>query len=216
MSIATLILGESGTGKSASMRNLNPEDVLLIQVIKKPLPFRSGDWKRYDPENKKNPFSIWVTDSPAEVSGLMKKTSKPIIIIDDFQYLMANEFMRRAQESGWQKFVDIGQNAWCIFKDTSELPDNKRVYILSHTQTDEHGSKMKTIGKMLDEKITMEGMLTIVLKTHVMDGEYRFITQNSGNDTVKSPMGMFEDKFIDNDLNEVDLKICDYYGIERV
>ena len=217
MSIATLVIGESGTGKSTGLRNINPSDALLIQVVKKPLPFRSAGWK---PASKENPQgSVFVSDCAPKICAAMHRTSKPLIVIDDFQYVMANEFMRRVtdQESGngaFQKYNEIARNAWDILTTASQLGDEKRVYILSHTSTDDFGkTKIKTIGKLLDEKIVMEGLVTIVLRTIVQNGAYYFSTRNSGADTVKSPLGLFADDLIENDLNSVDQAICDYYGI---
>ena len=212
MSTATMVLGQSGTGKSTSLRNLNPDDVLLIQAVKKPLPFRSANWRKCtkaDPEG-----SILVTDKAMVICGVMQRTSKPIIVIDDFQYLMANEFMRRSEDKGFEKFTDIARHAWDVLTAATNLDDFKRVYLLSHTQEDDIGNvKAKTIGKLLDEKITIEGLLTIVLRTRVINGQYLFSTQNNGHDTVKTPMGMFDDEHIPNDLAEVDAAICDYYGL---
>ncbi|MCR1838709.1 ATP-binding protein [Pasteurella caecimuris] len=210
MSIATLILGESGTGKSTSLRNLDPKKTLLIQSIHKPLPFRPKGWQIFD--GKKG--NIFVTDNADEICHYMAKTRRDIIVIDDYQYIMANEFMRRGTEKGYDKFTDIGVNAWKVCDLATKLPPNKRVYILAHTQSDDFGRvKIKTIGKMLDEKITLEGMFTICLRTQVKDGMYQFTTQNNGSDTVKSPMGLFEHPVIDNDLAEIDRIICDYYSI---
>jgi len=215
MSIATLIMGESGTGKSTSLRNLDPEQVLLIQAVKKPLPFRSTNWKPATSEGG----SVFVTDRTQWIVKAMQKTTKPIIIIDDFQYVMANEFMRRVteQESGnsaFAKYNEIARSAWDVFQLASNLPDHKRVYILSHTSTDEAGkTKIKTIGKLLDEKIVLEGLVTIVLRTMRINDQYIFATQNSGSDTTKSPLGLFEDEHIENDLAAVDQAIVDYYGI---
>lgn len=210
MSIATLILGQSGTGKSTSMRNLNPADVLLIQAIKKPLPFRSKDWQPLT----KDGGNVYVCDNAAKICQIIEKTQKSIIVIDDFQYIMANEFMRRTAEKGYDKFTDIGRAAWDIFNAATGASDHKRVYILSHTEQNESGTtKIKTIGKMLDEKITLEGMVTICLKTVVTNGVYEFSTQNSGSDTVKSPLGLFESERIDNDLAAVDAAIVEYYGL---
>lgn len=210
MSTATMILGQSGTGKSTSLRNLNPTDVLLIQAVKKPLPFRSSSWRpctKADPEG-----SILVTDNAAVICGAMKRTPKPIIIIDDFQYILANQFMRRSEEKGFEKFTDIARHAWEILMTAGQLADTTRVYILAHTQEDEQGNvKAKTIGKLLDEKITIEGLLTIVMRTRVINGQYLFSTQNSGHDTVKTPLGLFSDEHIPNDLAAVDTAICDYY-----
>lgn len=213
MSITTLILGESGTGKSTSLRNLDPAKTLLIQVIPKPLPFRSTEWQYFDKTKKTG--NIFVSDNAERICQAMQKTPREIIIIDDFQYLMANEFMRRASERGYDKFTEIGLHAWQIFDLAGKLSHHKRVYILSHTQNDELGkTKIKTIGKMLDEKITLEGIVTICLRTQVSDGRYSFSTQNNGNDTTKSPMGLFEQHYIDNDLKLVDDAICEYWGIE--
>ena len=217
MSIATMILGQSGTGKTASLRNLVPADTLLIQAVKKPLPFRSKDWRactKGDPQG-----SILVTDSSPTIVGAMQRTKKPVIVIDDFQYVLANEFMRRIldQETGnaaFAKYNEIARYAWDILMTAGRLADDTRVYILAHTQQDDQGHvKVKTIGKLLDEKITMEGLLTIVLRTAVINGQYLFSTQNNGLDTVKSPMGMFDAEHIPNDLAAVDAAICEYYGL---
>jgi hypothetical protein len=136
------------------------------------------------------------------------------IVLDDFQYVLANEYMRRSEETGFQKFSDIGRQAWEIFTHSSALPDDVRVYFLSHTATDDMGhTKFKSIGKLLDEKITVEGMFTVVLRTVVDGGRYQFSTKNNGYDTVKSPMGMFDADRIDNDLAQVDAAICAYYEI---
>ena len=204
MSISTLILGESGTGKSTSLRNIDPSQLALIQVIKKPLPFRSS-------------VKSFVTDNWEKIISSMKlaaEKGRKIIVIDDFQYVMANEFMRRSTEIGFTKFTEIGNHAWEIFTAAGNLADDVRVYILSHVEETNSGTiKMKTIGKMLDEKVTVEGMFSIVLRTGVSDGQHFFRTKNNGGDTVKSPMGMFETDTIDNDLAFVDQKICEYYGI---
>lgn len=212
MSIATLILGQSGTGKSTSLRNLNPQHVLLIQVIKKPLPFRSPNWTYITPDNKKG--SILVSDNPQFIINVINGSKRPIIIIDDFQYVMANEFMRRSTEKSFDKFTEIGRNAWDVFNAAINAHDHKRVYLLSHTEEDNQGkTKIKTIGKMLDEKITLEGMVTICLQTSVINEQYIFQTKNNGNSTVKAPMGLFEEDHLENDLNEVDMAICEYYNI---
>lgn len=217
MSIATMILGQSGTGKTASLRKLNPAETLLIQAVKKPLPFKAADWL---PCTKANPAgSILVTDQSATIVGAMQRTKKPIIVIDDFQYILANEFMRRVldQETGnaaFAKYNEIARHAWDILMAAGALAADTRVYILAHTQTDDAGHvKAKTIGKLLDEKITLEGLLTIVLRTAVINGQYVFSTQNNGLDTVKSPIGMFETDHIDNDLAAVDSAITDFYSL---
>lgn len=212
MAIPVMILGESGAGKSASLRNLNPDDVLLVQVINKPPPFRAN-WPEWD---RKERFGTVVrTDNHAVICKVISQAAtmgKQIVIIDDFQYVMANEFMRRCNEKGFEKFTDIGNHAWQIINAAQEAAGNIRVYFLSHVETEQSGrTKIKTIGRMLDEKVTLEGMFTIVLGAHVRDGRHLFTTKNSGMDTVKAPMDMFHSDEIDNDLNEVDKTICEYY-----
>jgi hypothetical protein len=212
MSIATMIVGESGTGKTTSLRNLDPSKTLLIQSIRKPLPFRGAGWKVKI--SLKSEGNIIQTDDADKIEASMRHSNQDVIVIDDFQYVLANEYMRRSDERGFDKFTEIGRHAWNLMRAASELSDRRRVYILAHNATDEAGrTKMKTIGKMLDEKITPEGMFTIVLRTAVRDGQYLFATQNNGSDTTKSPMGLFDEAFIDNDLAEVDSALCDYYGI---
>lgn len=210
MSIPVLILGQSGTGKTTSLRNMNPNEVLLIQAVKKPLPFRSSEWKPLTAEGG----SIYVCDNSQKICQIMQKTKRKIIIIDDNQYIMANEFMRRSAEKSFDKFTEIGRNMWDIFNMASALPDDVRVYILTHTEEDVQGkTKIKTIGKMLDEKITLEGMVTICLQTDVINDNHIFMTKNNGRNTVKSPIGLFESEHIDNDLNAVDNAIVEYYGL---
>lgn len=213
MSIATLVIGESGTGKSTSMRNLPAAETLLLQTIKKPLPFRSADWKRFDKQACPT-GNVFTSDNSAQIVTLMQRTRRPIIVIDDFQYLLANEYMRRSDEKGYEKFSDIGRHAWDVLSTASHLGDQVRVYILAHSTTDEFGrTKAKTIGKMLDEKITVEGLFSIVLRTVVRDGEYLFATRNNGQDTTKTPIGLFDADMIPNDLAAVDAAICDYYDL---
>ena len=116
--------------------------------------------------------------------------------------------------TGYQKFTDMALNYYTLVKAAAALPSDKIVYFMGHSDTDANGNeKFKTIGKMLDEKVTLEGMFTIVLKTVVTDGKYQFSTRNSGQDTVKTPLGMFNDVLIDNDLAMVDKTIREYYGI---
>lgn len=201
MGIPVLILGESGTGKSASLRNFETSDLKVINVANKPLPF-------------KNKFECVASDDYRAIVKELKLNKKKVSVIDDAQYLMANEFMRRATERGFDKFTEIAQNFWSLVNMVKDLPNDHVVYFLAHIERDANGfEKIKTIGKLLDEKITVEGMFTIVLKTNVTDGQYSFLTQNSGHDTVKSPIGMFPSYAIDNDLKYVDEKIRNYYEI---
>ena len=201
MGIPVLILGESGSGKSASLRNFNPDEIGIINVNGKPFPFR-------------NQLKSYNTDSYQKIQNILQKTKVKTIVIDDSQYLMANEFMRMAKVTGYQKFTDIALNFWNLINTVTSLPDDKIVYFLHHIETTEDGyQRIKTVGKLLNEKITLEGMFSIVLKTAVHDGHYYFTTQNSGTDTVKTPIGMFDSEEIDNDLKAVDTAIRQYYGI---
>ena len=122
MSIATLVLGQSGTGKSASLRNLDPADTLLIQAVKKPLPFRASTWSYFNKDTNHS-GNIFVTDQSAQIVKLMKGTKRSVIVLDDFQYILANEFMRRSEERGFDKFSDIGRHTWDVFDALLKLPD---------------------------------------------------------------------------------------------
>jgi len=200
------ILGRSGTGKSYSMRNLDKGSFVVINVQGKILPFKGSG----------KVISVNCDDS-ADIVTYIKSYSKQfkIIVVDDFQYVMANEFMRRAMERGYDKFTEIARHAWDIAECVRSLPKEVIVYVMCHTDTDADGiERLKTIGKLLDEKIVLEGMSTIVLKTNVSDGKYCFITQNNGKDTTKSPAGMFPSYAIDNDLKYVDDKIRSYYEFD--
>jgi hypothetical protein len=156
------------------------------------------------------------TDDYPTIMATIARAKADIIVIDDAQYLMANAFMRRAKEPGYQKFSDIGLDFWNLVQQVINLPPEKVVYFLGHTEVDTFGNcKFKTIGKMLDDKITVEGMFAIVLRTRVADGHFYFSTVNDGTDTVKTPMGMFPEAYIDNDLAIVDAAIRDYYNLTK-
>lgn len=216
MSVATLIIGESGSGKTTSLRNLDPEKTLVIQPIGKPLPFPSKGWKLYDAETKSG--SIYKTDSTGSICQILDRVQnvgKTVVIIDDAQYLMANEFMRRSKEKGFDKFNDIGKGIYDVIVAATNAPGDLRVYFLWHPETDAEGTvKAKTIGKMVDDKVNVAGLFTICLRCQVVDGEHVFSTRTTGADTVKAPMGMFERDLVPNDLAEVDAKIRNFYGIE--
>jgi hypothetical protein len=213
MSTATLILGASGSGKSTSLRNLNPAHTLVIQCIKKPLPFRAQGWKvRSDLKDEGN---VIRADAPVLIEKIMRQSPHAIVVIDDYQAVMVNELMTRSSERGYDKFTDIGKGAWNIFRAAGELAEHRRVYILAHTQTDDFGQvRMKTVGKLVDQHIVPEGFFTIVLRTQMVNGNYMFSTQTNGQDCCKSPIGMFADPLIDNDLAMVDDAICAYYDVK--
>jgi hypothetical protein len=201
--IVCMILGDSGSGKSASMRNFNETEIGIFNVASKPLPFQ-----------KKLPKSDGATYQSI-VAGLTNPKLKTYVI-DDSQYLMAFEMFNRAKETGYTKFTDMALN----FKNLIDFvvrktPSDCIVYFLHHTQKTELGTKAKTVGKMLDDQLTVEGLFSIVLRTRIENGKYYFITQSDGTDTSKSPMGMF-DKQIDNDLKFVDTTIRAYYELNKI
>jgi hypothetical protein len=198
-----MLYGQSGTGKSTSLRNFQKEDVSIINVSGKPLPFRQK-------------LPTVSTDNYKQIIGGLPKIKTPSIVIDDATYLMVNAFMRNAKVQGYQKYTDMAFDFNSLIEAALKLPDDKIVYFIGHSnQADDGREQFKTIGKMLDNYVTLEGKFTIVLKTVVKDGQYYFSTQNNGMDTVKSPMGMFEEELIPNDLKAVDDVIREYYGIEK-
>lgn len=215
MSYACLVLGESGTGKTASLRNLDPKRTLLIQPVRKPLPFRSKDW--HEIKAKGDGGNIFVCNDAQKIVACMKRAPQDVIVIDDWQYILSSQFMARRNEKSFDKFTDIGGAGYDIVQAASQLDEEKRVYVLAHTAIDDMGNvRIKTLGKLLDDKIVVEGMFTTVLRTFVDPGTgYFFLTHNNGHDTVKSPMGMFKENQIENDLAAVDSTICDYYGISE-
>ena len=202
------IMGKSGTGKSRSMREIPASEFALINPEGKDLPF-GKDAPAFRVEST-------VTDNSSEIVRQMQMYGRKysIVVVDDFQTVMTNEYMKRSAESGYQKWTDIGKHAWEIAEAVKKLPDDTIVYILCHTEENENGGeKIKTLGKLLDQNVVLESKSTIVLKTAVVDGKYYFCTQNSGKDTVKSPEGMFPSYAIPNDLKYVDDAIRNYYGM---
>jgi hypothetical protein len=220
-----LIIGESGSGKSTSLENLDPSSTFIINVAKKPMPFRG--WKQsYSKLSKENPQGNYIeSDNHATIVATLKhiKDNMPTIktvVVDDFQYLMANEYMRRANERGFDKFTDIGLHAWEVANAGKNLREDMTFVMIGHAEQsmDLQGNrrlKFKTVGKLVDNVITMEGMFTVVLFTTVgIDPEgntsYTFITQSDGTTTAKSPRGMFEELNIPNDIKEVINKVTEY------
>lgn len=203
MATIVMIYGQSGTGKSSSLRNFESGQVSVVNVSGKPMPFR-----------KKLPS--FRTDNYVKIMNAINNAQTKSIVIDDATYLMVDEFMRTAKQQGYQKFTDMAKNFFDLIETARNLSDDKIVYFMGHSETDANGNeKFKTIGRLLDEKVTLEGKFTIVLKTVVQDGKYLFQTHNNGQDTVKSPLGMFEEDYIENDLAAVDAVIREYYEIEE-
>lgn len=206
MGVAVLILGESGSGKSASLRNFKQEDVGILNVASKPLPFRNV--------NKLQSLNKATYDSIKKAVCSGKKLSW---VVDDAQYLMAFESFDKVNEVGYGKFTTMAKNyedmLRVVQEDTS--PDTI-VYIMQHIDTDENGKvKAKTLGKMLDQQLTVEGLFSIVLLCKADERKHYFITQSDGSNPCKSPMGMFDSLEIDNDLKMVDDTIREYYGLKK-
>ena len=202
MGIPVLICGESGSGKSASLRNFEPEDVSIFNVASKPMPFR-----------KKLPTRA-TADYGVIMEGI-KQSKKKSFVIDDSQFLMCFESFAKAKESGFGKYTDMAVHFYNLvqFVIRGTAPD-VIVYFLHHTEVDSNSgkTKAKTLGKMLDNQLTLEGLFAIVLYC-VTDGKkHSFITQSDGYTTAKSPMEMFPE-VVDNDLKVVDKTIREYYEI---
>ena len=201
MGIPVLILGESGSGKSTALRNFDPAEIGIFNVASKPLPFRK---------------KMMVVNG-AGYGTILKSLSNPKLkayAIDDSQYLLAFEFFDRAQETGYGKFTELALNFRNLIQFViMNTPPDVIVYFLHHTERRDDGVlKAKTIGKMLDEKLTVEGLFSIVLLCQARQDKHVFVTQSSGISTAKSPMDMFPVE-IDNDLKAVDTTIREYWGL---
>lgn len=201
MGIPVLILGESGSGKSTAIRNFEPDEVGIFNVASKPLPFRK---KMLKIDN-------------ASYQTITKSLSAPKLkryVIDDSQYLLCFELFAKAKETGYNKFTDMALHFYNLIQTViRETPPDVIVYFLHHIETSDGRSKAKTIGKMLDEKLTLEGLFSIVLICQTDGLKHEFITQSDGTTTAKSPMEMFPPK-IDNDLKAVDETIRKYYDLK--
>ena len=204
MAIVVMIYGQSGTGKSTSLRNFGTE-AAIINVSGKPMPYRTK-------------VPTYNTNDYAKVMNALAKTKCNTIVIDDATYLMVDELMRNASAKvkGYDQYSTLACNFYNLVKFAQSLPNEKIVYFLGHSeQMDDGREHFKTIGKMLDNYVTLEGEFTIVLKTTVRDGKYFFSTHNNGQDTVKSPMDMFDSDLIPNDLKMVDDTIREYWGLNN-
>lgn len=202
MGIPVLILGESGSGKSSSLRNFEAADVSIFNVAAKPLPFR-----------KKLPMK--TTSDYGVIVQSIQQSKKKAFVIDDSQYLLCFESFAKAKETGYGKYTDMALNFYNLVQFVIHgTPPDVLVYFLHHTETDGNTGKVKakTLGKMLDSQLTVEGLFSIVLLCIGDDKKHIFVTQSDGKTTAKSPMEMFPAE-IDNDLKAVDLAIREYYEL---
>lgn len=227
------IVGESGTGKSTSLRNLNPEETFIISTTGKPLPFRG--WRK-----KYTPFTVSKTeDGGSKISGnyyvssnwenilkMLKIINKNMpyikqIIIDDFQYVLSYEFVDRATEVGYTKFSELAQHAMEILRYAEAMREDCKMIFLTHSENvgDAMNPKyvIKTVGKLLAEKVTLEGLFTYIFFTKVSEGEdgkmkYTLITNTDGQCVAKTPLEMFDELEIDNDLDAI-IKVIDEYNL---
>lgn len=208
MGLPVLIMGRSGSGKSASLRNVN-EPWFVINVNKKPLPFRTN-------QNLK----IYDSDDYLKIKMALKKAydnNYKSAVVDDAGYLLTSKFMASHRQmkgnAQFDLYNEIADNFYSLVRFiTDDLPQDMVVYLTMHEDKNDFGeSKPKTIGKLLDDKVCVEGMFTIVLHSMKLDGKYVFATNTDGLDVTKTPIGMFSETYIDNDLQTVDKVIRDYY-----
>ncbi len=224
MAQSVLVIADSGTGKSTSIRNLLPKETFIINIANKPLPFK-GWKKKYVNISKENPKGNMTNASSAAgiIKAMQHVNDKMLhiktLVIDDWQYMSSFEYFDRANEKGYDKFTQIAANLAQVAKMPKDMRDDLTVFFLTHSEesTDINGHrkvKAKTVGKMIDNALTLEGLFSIVLFGKVKkteDGlEYGFDTQNNGENTCKSPMGMFDSPFINNDLQLVKDCIINY------
>lgn len=202
MGLPVLVLGESGSGKTYSIKNFDPNEVGVFSVEKNYMPFKKD-------------FKIVKHATYEQIATAFKEPKLKTYVIDDSQYLMANEMFDKVKENGYGKFTEIAVHFRnLIHYINQKLPDDVIVYFLHHTELDSNTgrTKAKTVGKMLDNQLTVEGCFNIVLLCSAEGTEHFFVTQSDGYTTAKSPEGMFEIR-IPNDLKAVDTKIREYYGI---
>lgn len=202
-SVPILLIGASGTGKSTSLRNFKREEVAVVNVLGKPLPFKSD-------------IKAPKCNDYATILQAIKNTKKKTIVIDDANYLITNEFMSKTNVKGFDKYNEMGNNFFNLINGIKNIDGGKTVYLIMHEDTDDNGNiKPKTIGKLLDDKVNIQGMFTICIRTMFDNGNYVFRLKTNGQDCVKTPFGMFENETMDNDLKEFDKVVREYYELDK-
>jgi len=203
MARLVLVISQSGTGKSSSMRNLKKGEASVVLASGKELPFRSD-------------IATMVPKSYPDVINAIEKATAPIVVIDDANYLMSFEEMSRVTEIGYAKFTQMAQNMFKIFKAIIDKEGDQTFYVMAHAADTEDGMiRFKTTGKMLSDKIVLEGLTNILITNEITaDGEFVFNVKTDGTG-VKTPLGMFKEDQIPNDLKVVDKAIKDYYGPQK-
>ena len=217
MAEGMMILAKSGSGKTTSLRNFEPDEVMVIQCKKKRLPFPHKSWTKWNKDTSKG--SIFNVDTFAGVNAVIKKMAtvgKKVIIVDDLVYLFANQVMAEVDNTDWSKWTQLAIDFDSVIKTIESIDDDIRVYIMTHPDEDENGMiKMKSSGKLIEKLLTPEGQFTVVLGMTKNDNGSFFITNGSARDPYKSPMGLFKDKQVPNDLQAVDSAICDFWDIDN-
>ena len=202
-SVPVLLIGKSGSGKSASLRNFKKEEIAIANVLGKPLPFKS------DLEAPK-------VDDYNVILRAIQNTNKKVIVIDDANYLITNEFMGKSSVKGFDKYNEMGNNFFNLINGIKNIDGGKTVYLIMHEDIDDEGNvKPKTIGKLLDDKVNIQGMFTICLRSMFDNGNYIFRLKTNGQDCVKTPIGLFDTDQMENDLKLVDEKIREYYELDK-
>lgn len=212
--MGVLLMGASGSGKSTSLRNLPAEETAIINITNKPMPFRNKDNKKIVCLKDFNADSY--DELYKQIIKAIQGTKKRIVVVDDSSYMMSFENFEKATNKGYDKFTTMAKNYYDLIKSAISCDGEKIVYIITHEEVDDVNQlyRPKTIGKMLSNQLVIEGLFSIVLRSVYKNGEYIFQTQNDGTSVCKSPMDMFEQKEMPNDLFEVDKLIREYYGFK--